>query len=83
VISPRPLAEPTAAAVAEPFVHITTPAVVLDLARDAVAAWKRIRARAQGLNPDDYRNLVREILAEHALLPSDLTARLLSNPLQG
>lgn len=83
LISPRPLAEPTAAAVAEPFVYITTPDVVLDLARDAVAAWKGIRAQAQGLAPQDYRNLVRRIVAEHALLPSDLAARLLSDPLQG
>lgn len=83
LISPRPLAETTAAAVAEPFVHVTTPDVVLDLARDAVAAWKGIRAQGQGLAPHDYRDLVRRVFAEHALLPSDLTARLLSDPLQG
>lgn len=77
------LAESTAAAVAEPFVHITTPAVVLELARDAVAAWKGIRAQAQGLAPQAYRDLLRRVLAEYALLPSDLAARLLSDPLQG
>ncbi|ANY10641.1 hypothetical protein [Pseudonocardia sp. HH130630-07] len=83
LISPRPLAEPTAAAVAEPFVRITTPEVVLDLARDAVAAWKGIRAQDQGLAQPDYRDLVRRVFAEHGLLPGDLTGRLLNDPLQG
>ncbi|OLL70450.1 hypothetical protein Ae168Ps1_6197c [Pseudonocardia sp. Ae168_Ps1] len=83
IVSPRPLADITAAATAEPFVHITTPEIVTQLARDAVAAWKLIRAQAQALNQTDYRNLVRRVFAEHRLLPSDLTARLLRDTLHG
>lgn len=83
VIAPRRMAEPTAALIAQPFVHMTTPDVVLSLAEDAVAAWKQIRAQANGLDPQQAFGVVRDVLAEYTLLPSDLTGRLLRDPIRG
>jgi hypothetical protein len=42
IVGPRQLVDPTAAVVAEPFVHIAFPEAMLDLAKDAVRAWKVI-----------------------------------------
>ena len=62
---------------------MTTPDGVLALAEDAVAAWKQIRAQANGLDPQQALGVVRGVLAEYALLPSDLTGRLLRDPIRG
>lgn len=83
VVGPRLLAEPTAALVAAPFMHMTTFDVVLDLAEEAVAAWKEIRGQANGLSSADALPIVRRVLAEHGLLPSDIKSRLLRDPICG
>jgi hypothetical protein len=83
VVGRRGLVDPTAAVVAEPFVHLTDPAALLELAQDAVAAWKQIRARGSGLEEAEAVNMVRTIMSGYHILPSDVRARLLANPIQG
>ncbi len=83
VVGRRGLVDPTAAVVAEPFVHLSGPAAVLELAQDAVAAWKQIRARGSGLEDAEAINMIRTIMSGYHILPSDVRARLLSNPIQG
>lgn len=83
VVSPRELVDPTAAIVAEPFLHLLTPDAVLQLARDAVVAWSRIRAQAGGMDDTDAADVVAAQLAEQHLLLSDLRARLLATPIHG
>jgi hypothetical protein len=83
IVSPRQLVARTAAAVAEPFLYLASPAGVLELARDAVGAWKQIRAQAGGQPDEDALEVLRRVLAERAVLPSHVRAPLLQDPIQG
>ncbi len=68
---------------AEPFLHLLAPDVLLGLARDVTKAWMTIRAQAGGMSDSEAVALAGRVFTEHALLPSDLRARLLSEPVQG
>ena len=83
IIGHRQLVDPTAVIEAEPFLHLLPPAVLLDLARDAVRAWLAVRAQAGGMSDLEAVALASRAVSEYALLPSDLRARLLSEPVQG
>jgi hypothetical protein len=83
IVGPRQLVDPTAAVVAEPFVHIAFPEAMLDLAKDAVRAWKVIRAQGSGMSDEELTGLIGRELSEHRVLPSDVRARLLQDPVQG
>lgn len=83
VVSPRAMPEPTAAAMARPFLFMTTPDVVHRLAQDAAGAWTAIRSQAHDLDEQHLHDLVRREFAERSLLPSDIRTRLLSDPVRG
>lgn len=83
VISPRELVDPLAAVSAEPFVHLVTPATVLELARDTVGAWRQVRAQAGGMDDTQVAALADRVFTEHAVLVSDIRARLLADPVGG
>ena len=83
IVSPRQLPDPTAAIVAEPFLYMVTPSDLLAFAKDAVSAWKQIRAQGNGLSDEEALDLTREAFCEHGILPSDIHTRLLRDPVQG
>lgn len=83
LVEPRELVDPTAAVIAEPFVYLTLPARILDLARDAIEVWKQVRAQAKGMTDEQTLALARRLMSEHHVLPSDVQARLLVDPVHG
>jgi hypothetical protein len=83
IVCPRTLVDPTAAIVAEHFVYLIQPPTLLTLAQDAVAAWKQIRAQGSGLRGDEATGLIRRVMGDYQILPSDVRARLLSDPVHG
>jgi len=83
LVEPRELVDPTAAVVAEPFVYLTGPDRVLALAQDAVEVWKQIRAQAKGMSEPETLALARRLMSTHRILPSDVRARLLTEPVHG
>lgn len=83
IVCPRTLVDPTAAIVAEHFLYLIQPPTVLAVAQDAVAAWKQIRAQGSGLGHDEATGLIRRVMSDYHILPSDVRARLLSDPLHG
>ena len=83
LVGPRELVDPTAVIVAEPFLYLTLPEPVIDLARDAVKTWKKIRAQAKGMSDEQTLSLMRRLMSEHHVLPSDVRARLLQSAVRG
>lgn len=83
IISHRQLVDPTAVIEAEPFLYLLAPNVIVDLAKDAVRAWMALRAQAGGMDDAEAVALTSRIFSENELLPSNLRARLLREPVQG
>ncbi|MGV8979209.1 MAG: DEAD/DEAH box helicase [Cellulomonas sp.] len=83
LVGPRVLIDQTAVVVAEPFVYVVLPDLVLALAGDAVEAWRSIRAQAKGMDDSQTLALMRRVMSEHHVLPSDVQARLLQTPVRG
>ncbi len=83
LVEPRELVDPTAAVIAEPFVYLTGLDQVLDLARDAIDVWKQLRVQGKGLPDDQVLALARRLMSAHHVLPSDVRARLLTDPVHG
>lgn len=83
IVSGRRLVDPTAAVVAEAFLHLLAPGKVLQLATDTVRAWKEIRAQAGGMSEEDAAAVVRRVFRDNALLSSDVATRLLADPVRG
>lgn len=83
IVSHRQLVDPTAVIEAEPSLYLLAPDVLLDLAREATKAWIELRAQAGGMSEPETVALASRVFSDHALLLSDLRARLLSDPVLG
>jgi hypothetical protein len=84
IVSPRPAVHPDGVTAAEPHLHLTTPQVMLGVALDVVAAWKRIRgAIVDTMGDDARRTVVAEAFDRRRVLPSQIRERLTQQPVHG
>jgi hypothetical protein len=80
IVSPKPAVARDGIVSAEAHVHIISPAVITDLARDAAQAWDEILAGRAGHSGAALRELVTAALARHSVLPSQVLDRLTPEP---
>ncbi|MFF4227991.1 DEAD/DEAH box helicase [Streptomyces sp. NPDC001820] len=83
VVSPRSVVDPDAVPIAGPHVYLSTPKLVLDIAHDAVRAWKELRGMAKGVVGEVLHPTVARILWEHRVLPTQVRERLSRDPIRG
>ena len=82
IVSPRARVHPDAVAIALPFVHAVQPATMRSLAADVQSAWNELFVRHRGFTGADSENLVRRVLAEYRLLPTQVRERLTNDPVR-
>jgi Sec-independent protein translocase protein TatA len=75
-VTPKQLVDPDAAVIAGPHVFLTGPEDLQVLARDAIEAWRGIRASATNLEGSEAEAIVREKLADYRLLPTSVRERI-------
>jgi hypothetical protein len=83
LVTPRSVVDPDAVAIAAPHVYLATPKLVLDLAHDAVRAWKKLRGMAKGVSGEVLHTDVARILWEHRVLPTQVRERVSRDPIRG
>lgn len=83
IVSPRSVVDPDAVPIAEPHVYLATPKSVLDIAHDAVRAWKELRGVASGVSGDALHADVAQLLWEHRVLPTQVMERLCRDSVRG
>lgn len=83
LVSPRRVVEPTAVSAAGLHLHLVSPDTVLDIAHDAVRAWKALRASTVGVQGEERRTVVARIMWEHRVLPTQVRERLTAEPVRG
>lgn len=81
LVTPKQLVDPDAADIAEPYVFITGPEDLQALAKDAIEAWRDIRASATNLEGQEAEAIVREKFADYRLLPSSVRERIVDRPI--
>jgi len=82
-VSPRTIVDPDAVPIAASHLHLASPDLVLDVARDAVRAWKQIRTALSGSADEDTRLAVARAFWEHRVLPTQTLARLTTDLIRG
>ena len=82
IISPRQRISADAMAIARRELHLANPDVVRRVASDATNAWTDLLARHQGHSGPDLDVLVRRVLADWQVLPSQVRERLTSDPIK-
>ena len=80
IVSPKPAVAPEGVISAESHVHVVSPAVITDLARDTAEAWDEILAGRAGHSGPALRELIAAALARHSVLPSQVLDRLTLQP---
>ena len=80
IVSPKPAVNPEGVISAEAHVHVVSPAVITDLARDTAEAWDEILAGRAGQSGPGLRELVAAALVQHSVLPSQVLDRLTLQP---
>lgn len=83
IVTPRNVVDPDAVPIAAPHVYLATPKLVLDIAHDAVRAWKELRGMAKGVSGEVLHGDVARVLWEHRVLPTQVRERLSRNPIRG
>jgi hypothetical protein len=83
VVSSRTIVDPDAVPIAVPHLHLASPDLVLDVARDAVRTWTQIRGALSGAADEDLRLAVAKAFWEHQVLPTQTLARLTIDPFRG
>jgi hypothetical protein len=58
IVSPSGLLDPDAVPIARAHLYLANPSIVLDLAHDAVRAWKALRGAAAGVEGETRRTAV-------------------------
>lgn len=76
IASPRRVVAPDAVPIAEPHVHLVTLSLVLDIAHDAVRAWKSLRALAHDGDDAVLHAQVARTMWESRILPTQVRERL-------
>lgn len=85
IVSPRTLVEPDAVPLAHHNLHLVGPDLMLDLAHDAIRAWKELRGLAVPVTTTAgaaYRSAVATILWQHRVLPTQIRERLTVDPIR-
>lgn len=82
LVSPRELVDPTAVVVAPEFLYLTSPATILGLAEDALAAWATFRSQAPGMSEAERRSLVTKLFERHSVTPAAVLHRLTRAPIK-
>ena len=82
IVSPRERVHTDAVAIARPFVYLTHPDAVRQLASKVQAAWTELLLRQRGHTGQDLEDLVRRLLAEHRLLPTQVRDRFTADPIR-
>jgi len=83
IVSPRRLVDPDAVPIARDHLHLATPDTVLDIAHDAVRAWKELRGAAAGIDGRGQHGAIAQVLWQHRVLPTQVRDRLTSDPIRG
>jgi hypothetical protein len=83
IITPKQLADPDAAAIAESSVHLCSPSDMQSLARDAIEGWEQIRSRGRDLQREELLAVVRQEMQERRCLPTQVRERLTARPVAG
>lgn len=76
IVTPRSVVDPDAVPIAAPHVYLAMPKLVLDIAHDAVRAWKELRGMAKGVSRELLHANVPRVLWEHRVLPTQVRERL-------
>lgn len=82
IVSPRRVVDPDAVPIAASHVHLASPKTILDIAHDAVRAWKELRGIAQGVAGDALHPEAARVLWEHRVLPTQVRERLSKDPIR-
>lgn len=80
LVTPKQVVDPDAADIAESHVFIAGPGDLQALAKDAIEAWRSIRASATNLEGEEAEAIVRSKFADYRLLPSSVRERLVDRP---
>ncbi|MGP4030070.1 DEAD/DEAH box helicase [Actinomadura sp. 3N407] len=83
IVTPRSVVDPDAVPIADPHVYLSMPKLVLDVAHDAVRAWKELRGMAKGVSEEALHVDVARVLWEHRVLPTQVRERLSRDPIRG
>ena len=83
IVSPKLAVDETAVLAAERHVHLCSPGIINDLARDTKQAWDDILAGRAGGGAVELRTLVHTAFARHGVLPSDVRDRLTETSVRG
>lgn len=83
IVTPRSVIDPDAVPIAASHVYLSMPKLMLDIAHDAVRAWKRLRGIAQGVSVEALHDDVARVLWEHRVLPTQVRERLSQDPIRG
>ncbi|MEU7871277.1 DEAD/DEAH box helicase [Dactylosporangium sp. NPDC049140] len=83
IVAPRTTVDPEAVDGADHNVHLAQPTQFIALANDIAAVWESLLAQAPGQHTTDLHRLVRQTLAEHRVLPTQVLTRLTATPLNG
>lgn len=83
IVTPRRVIDPDAVPIAASHVYLLMPKLMLDIAHDAVRAWKRLRGIAQGVSVEVLHADVARVLWEHRVLPTQVHERLSQDPIRG
>jgi DEAD/DEAH box helicase len=83
IVTPRSVVDPDAVPIAAPHVHLVTPTQLLDVAHEAVRAWKELRGTATGVPAEVVHADVARILWQHRVLPTQVRERLSRDPIRG
>ncbi len=82
IVSRKPGVDNDGVLSAEPHVHLVTPNDMLDIAQDAKQAWDDLMARTFGVSDSTTHEPVRNVLAQHGLLASQVRDRLTHSPIK-
>jgi hypothetical protein len=83
IVTRRSVVDPDAVPIAAAHVYLAAPKLMLDIAHDAVRAWKALRGVAQGVVAEALHSDAARILWEHRVLPTQVRERLSRDPIRG
>jgi hypothetical protein len=75
--------DPDAVPIAASHIYVSMPKLVLDIAHDAVRAWKELRGMAKGVSAEVLHVDAARVLWEHRTLPTQVRERLSRDPIRG
>jgi hypothetical protein len=83
IVTPRSVVDPDAVPIAESHVYLAVPRLILDIAHDAVRAWREARGIATGVPAEVLHADVARLFWEHRVLPTQVRERVSRDPIRG